>query len=131
MRDQTPGIVESTPVKAPKFKLGQWVRISREKGKFEKGYLPNWSREIFKVVSILNINPRVYGLLDRSGEPIKGSFYEQNLKKTKETPTSDGLIETVLQTRTVRGQKQFLVKWLGYPSSFNKWIKESDVTRVW
>jgi hypothetical protein len=131
MIDQTPGVVASTPTKPPKFKLGQWVRISREKGKFEKGYLPNWSREIFKVVSILNINPRVYGLLDRSGEPIKGSFYEQNLKKTKETPTSDGLIETVLQTRTVRGQKQFLVKWLGYPSSFNKWIKESDVTRVW
>ena len=129
--NQSPGIVASTPVKAPKFKLGQWVRISREKGLFEKGYLPNWSREIFKVVSILHINPRVYGLVDRSGEPIKGSFYEQNLKKTFETPASDGLIESVLQTRTVRGQKQMLVKWLGYNSSFNKWIKASDVTKVY
>jgi len=114
----------------PKFELGQVVRISREKGLFEKGYLPNWSRELFKVVGILHTNPRVYNLEDRSGEPIKGSFYEQNLKKTTETFTSDGLIESVLAKRTVRGQKQLLVKWLGYNSTFNKWIAESDITKV-
>src|SRR5207244_3826812 len=31
----------------PKFKIGNKVRISRIKGLFEKGYLPNWSEAIY------------------------------------------------------------------------------------
>lgn len=30
-----------------KFKVGDEVRIAKEKGKFEKGYLPNFTQEIF------------------------------------------------------------------------------------
>ena len=34
-----------------KFKIGDQVRISKIKRKFEKGYLPNFSKEIFTVVN--------------------------------------------------------------------------------
>ena len=37
------------PEKPPKFKTGEIVRISRDKDKFEKGYLTNFSEELFKV----------------------------------------------------------------------------------
>ena len=33
--------------KNPKFKVGDRVRISKYKNIFAKGYMPNWSEEIF------------------------------------------------------------------------------------
>ena len=33
--------------KDPKFKVGDHVRISKYKNIFAKGYMPNWSEEIF------------------------------------------------------------------------------------
>lgn len=36
----------------PKYKLGDWVRISRVKGRFEKGFHPNWSYQVYKVRAI-------------------------------------------------------------------------------
>ena len=38
--------------KDPKFKIGDHVRISRNKNNFAKGYSSNWSEEIFAVKKI-------------------------------------------------------------------------------
>jgi len=48
------------------FKVGGTVRISRLKGIFEKGYLPNWSEEIFTVDQIKDTIPVTYILRDTS-----------------------------------------------------------------
>ena len=66
----------------PKFKVGDKVRISRIKGVFEKGYLPNWSEAIYVINKIKNTCPVTYVLEDTKGEIITGSFYEQELLKT-------------------------------------------------
>lgn len=42
---------------AAKYKVGDWVRISKYKHVFEKGYTPNWTAEIFKIIKIQNTNP--------------------------------------------------------------------------
>jgi hypothetical protein len=105
----------------PKFNLGDWVRISRVKGTFEKSYLPNWSAEIFKVITIFHTNPITYGLAEYNGERIEGSFYEQELQKTDLTETF--LVEKVIQKR----KGEVLVKWLGWNESYNSWIKESEL----
>ncbi|XP_028417823.1 uncharacterized protein LOC114542487 [Dendronephthya gigantea] len=36
-------------------------------------------------------------------------------------------IEKVLKTRLRKGQKEYLVKWLGFPSEQNSWVTESDM----
>ena len=36
-----------------KFKVGDKVRISKKKGTFEKGYLPNWTEEVFSIAQRL------------------------------------------------------------------------------
>ena len=36
-------------------------------------------------------------------------------------------IEKMLKTRVKKGQKEYLVKWLGYPSEQNSWVPESDM----
>ncbi|KAL3123199.1 hypothetical protein niasHT_006529 [Heterodera trifolii] len=44
----------------PKFKLGDIVRITKEKGDFSKGYYPNFTDELFKIVRVNPTNPPSY-----------------------------------------------------------------------
>ena len=38
--------------KNPKFKIGDFVRISKYKNIFAKGYTPNWSEEVFVIKKV-------------------------------------------------------------------------------
>ena len=96
------------------------MRIAKKKGTFEKGYTPRWTEEVFKVVEILHTTPVTYKLKDLNDEEITGSFYEPELQKTKQQVYR---IEKVLQKRG----KKILVKWKGYPDSFNSWIEADSV----
>lgn len=69
--------------KKPKFKVGDRVRITKKKGKFEKGYTTRWTKEIFVIEKVLNTNPITYKIIDLKGEEIKGGLYEQELQITK------------------------------------------------
>ena len=68
--------VQPSKIKKAKFHVGDYVRISRVKGIFEKGYLPNWSREVFTVNEIKNTNPVTYIIKEEDGNIIQGSFYQ-------------------------------------------------------
>ena len=68
---------EESNEKDPKFKVGDHVRIS----KFQKGYTPNWSEEIFIVKKIKSTAPWTYITNDLHGEEIVGSFMKKNCKR--------------------------------------------------
>ena len=70
--------------KDPKFKVGDCVRISKYKNIFAKGYMPNWSEEVFVVSKIKNTVPWTYVINDLNGEEIIGTFYEKELQKTNQ-----------------------------------------------
>ena len=36
-------------------------------------------------------------------------------------------IERIIKTRTRRKERQYLIKWSGYPESFNSWVRERDI----
>ena len=57
---------------------------------------------------------------DLNGEPITGSFYENELRNTSQEKFR---IEKVLKRK---GNKLY-VKWKGYDNSFNSWINEKDL----
>ena len=40
-------VKDNTYINADKFKVGDCVRISKYKNIFAKGYMPNWSEEVF------------------------------------------------------------------------------------
>ena len=109
---------EAIARKKPKFKKGDVVRVSKYKHLFEKGYTPNWSAELFKIVKVNPAYPTTYKLEDYTGEPILGSFYEMELLKTKYP--NDYLIEKILKT----DKNKIFVKWLGHDPSHNSWIKK-------
>ncbi len=112
-----------------KFHVGDRVRISKAKRTFKKGYLPNWTREVFTVIKCHPGNPPVYALEDDQGEVLQGTFYAQELQKV--TITTDKLykIEAILDQRKRGRDVQYLVKWEGYPDSFNSWIHKSEVQK--
>ena len=117
------------PVKpAPKWKfmIGDTVRISKYKHIFQKGYLRNWTDEIFTITDRFPTHPVTYGLKDLGGEEIKGKFYEQELQKVNKTDDVYE-VEKIIKTRRRSGKVQYYVKWLGYPDKFNSWT--SDVFR--
>ena len=68
----------------PKFSIGDHVRIIKKKQTFDKGYTQRWSEEVFKISKIQLTIPLTYKITDYNGEEIQGSFYEQELQKTKE-----------------------------------------------
>ena len=106
--------------KDPKFKFGDHVRISKYKNIFAKGYMPNWSEEIFIIKKIENTVPWTYVITDLNGEEIIGTFYENELQKTDQKEFG---IKKVLKKK---GDKLY-VKWKGYDNSFNSWIDKKDI----
>src|SRR6218665_2020314 len=116
------GRVSSEPVN-PKFSIGERVRITKKKKTFEKGYTPRWTEEVFTISQVQYTDPITYKITDYNEEEIQGTFYEQELQKTNQQIFR---IEKVIRRR---GDK-LLVKWLGYPDSFNSWIDNKELIRL-
>ena len=96
--------------KTPKFKVNDRVRIIKKKRTFEKSFTPSWSEELFIITKVKDTKPTTYEIEDLNEKPIQGSFYEQELQKSKQTVFR---IEKVLKRRHNKknGQKQVFVKW--------------------
>ena len=122
---------KSKAVKEKKdIKIGDIVRISKVKSVFAKGYLPNWTEEVFTVVDIITkYSPTTYKLKDYNEEVIEGSFYRHEIQKI--TQTNDiFLVEKVIRTEKRNNEMWCFVKWKGYPSSMNSWVRKRDVVKV-
>jgi hypothetical protein len=70
------------------------VRLRKAKRTFKKGYLPNWTEELFTVVKCIETSPPVCLVKDDHGEILEGTFYAEELQKVIKT---DGTIETILK----------------------------------
>ncbi|XP_070550216.1 uncharacterized protein [Ptychodera flava] len=125
---------------APVFKHSERVQITKYKGTFKKGYLPNWTEEIFIVTKVIYTAglqiPLVYKIKDLNGEEILGTFYSNELQRissANNTDSADGelhRVERILKTKKVKGKKYYLIKWRGYPESFNSWEPEETVISI-
>ena len=121
---------ESLGVKTvtPQVKVGDHVRVSKVKSVFGKGYLPNWTEEVFTVISVGTKEPIQIKIKDYAGNEIDGSYYKQEVQVVDKPEMYR--IERIIRTRKVGGVKEYLVKWLGYPDSFNSWVGEDAVERI-
>ena len=64
----------------PRFHVGDKVRIVRKKGTFKKGFIPNWTEEVFTITPAKATKSTTYTIEDTGGEPVQGTFYEQELQ---------------------------------------------------
>lgn len=110
------------------FNVGDEVRISKLKKIFDKGYLPNWSEEIFTISKRIPRNPPVYRLKEFDGDELEGSFYEQELQRVNTLGDQQTYkIEQILKKRKNGKKMEYFVKWLGYPDKYNSWVSSSDI----
>ncbi|XP_072766494.1 uncharacterized protein [Anoplolepis gracilipes] len=72
-----------------------------------KGYTPNWTTEVFKIVKVQRTNPVTYLLEDYCKKSIAGAFYEHELHRANYPDVY--LVEKVLRRR---GDEVYM-KWLG------------------
>ena len=108
--------------KEPSLRVGDSVRISKARRVFKKGYLPQWTEEIFTIIERKSTQPPTFVLSDYLGEPLKGTFYPQELQKVT---TKDRIyrIEKILK----KEKHRVLVKWKGYSDKFNSWVAVKDL----
>ena len=111
---------EGSNEKDPKFKVGDRVKISKQKNIFAKGYTQNWSGEVLIITKIKNTVPRTYAISDLNNKPITGSFYEEELQKTSQEKFR---IEKIIK----RKDDKLFIKWKEYDNSFNSWIDKKDL----
>ena len=106
--------------KDSKFKVGYHIRISKYKNIFAKGYIPNWSEEVFVIEEVKNTFSWTYVTSDVNGEEIIGTFYEKELQKINQQIFR---IEKVIKKK----RNKLYIKWKGYDNSVNSWIDQKDV----
>ena len=109
--------------KDPKFKVGDHIRISRNKNTFAKRYTPNWSAEVFVIKKVKNTVPWTFVIVDLNGKEIIGTFYEKELKKTNQ---QEFRIEKVIK----RKDNKLYVKWKGYDHLIVGLIKKDLIRQV-
>ena len=135
-------------VKRYRFKKGDLVRILKAEGGAikSKGYLPNFSWEIFRVRTRANTKPHdklrgrppAYILEDLEGELIENAvFYEEELVRVHPDQISGAFpVREILDQRRVRGrgkgkekeEEEVLVWFQGHSKKDARWIPRSQLT---
>ena len=117
------GTSSSTPV----YTVGTTVRLSKLKWPFEKGYLPNWTDEVFVITKCIPRTPKpVYKVADTTGEEVSGTFYDEELQAVRKSLNEDEFeIERILEQYVdpEDGSRHVLDKWKGWPDKFNSWTR--------
>ncbi len=66
------------------FKIGDRVRLQLIRGDFDKGYLPNYTDEIFRIHKVLYTSPYYkYKVKDKKANIIRGAYYGSELLKVE------------------------------------------------
>lgn len=112
-----------------KFDVGEQVRISKAKRVFRRGYLPNWTDEVFTVYKRYSSVPPTYLLSDLKQNVVSGRFYEHELQKVLKRSEDYWRVEKILKTRGTGSNKEYFVKWLGFSDEHNSWVKQAWILK--
>ena len=108
--------------------LPEIVLLSKAKRTFKKGYLPNWTAQLFTVEKCIETKHPAYLVKDDHGEILEGTFYAEEIQKVIKQDDVYKIL-SVLKKRRKRRRVQYLVKWFGYPESVNNWIFKQDLQK--
>lgn len=100
--------------------VGKRVRIPQHKNRFQKGYMQNFTDEIYTISNTNNAAKKpVYQLKDYKGGIIKGNFYPEELQVIN---NHDTYRVSVLRERLNGKRKEYLVQYTNFPNLSPEWI---------
>ena len=67
----------------PKFEVGDYVRTSKYKNIFAKGYVSNWSEEVCVIKKVKNANPWTNVISDVNGKKNCSNILRKRIEKSK------------------------------------------------
>jgi len=114
-------------VKRLKFKydIGDYVRLSYLRRAFQREYDHNWTGEVFKISRrYLRGGLPIYRVQDFKGNDLQGTFYQDELQKVVLEDDKLWKIDHVIKERKRGSRKEYLVRWLYWPKSFDSWVDE-------
>ena len=94
--------------------------MSKYKSTFAKGYVPNWTEEVFIIKKIKNKVSWTHVVSDLNGAEIVRTFHEKELQKTNQKKFR---IQKVIKGKS----DKLYIKWKGYDNSFNSLIDKKDI----
>lgn len=107
------------------FSVGDQVRLMRDKNKFNRGYHPTFTDEVFRVKNILSHLPvPMYEVEEWDGTPIEGNFYAEELSLVLGDVFK---VERIIRRKVRNGVRSAYVKWEGFPAKYNSWVAETDI----
>ena len=111
-----------------RFKPGDLVRLSYVKHPFRRAYQQQYTTEVFKIKSrVFQQGIPLYKIVDLKNDPIQGYVKEQEMNSVDKNEESLWYIEKILKKRKVKGKNQYLVRWEGFPKSFDSWVDANEV----
>ena len=112
-------INELKKVNKTDIKVGDKVRQAYVLKPFDKSYYPMWTDKVSEVQKVASdVKKPMFNINDE-----KQKFYPEQVQKIVENLYR---VEEILKTRNRNGRKEYFVKWLGYPPSYNSWVDESE-----
>ena len=111
------------------LQIGDLVRLNKWKGAFGKGYTPNYTREIFKIVNVKHSYPKHYKIEDLNGERILGPYYAEDFSKVQLKP-SERIGDIVDERTNRRGEKQYKIRWILTSGKYREeWINVEEAEK--
>jgi len=95
------------------MKVGDLIRMSKFQTIFEKGYTPNWTTKVFRIVKVQKTNPVTNLLENYCRKPVAGEFYKYELYRAANPDVY--LVEKMLSKKG----NDVYVKWLEFDNSHN------------
>jgi hypothetical protein len=111
------------------LKVSDRVRIRKAKRTIEKGYLPNWTTELF-TISRKVPGRDAYLIVDDHGEELEWTFYAKELQQVAKTDDVYKVEEVLAYKKRRIGKKiipEVKLCWKGYLPSFDSWIPQADL----
>jgi len=113
----------SSKKRKSKFKKNDKVRLNEKHRPFKKGYLPGWTKEVFIVTRVNHGAVPTYKLKEWNGEPLEGTFYEEDLQKVNVSNDDLFRVEKIIKQKGTK----VLVRWKGWPAKYGSWIPKKSV----
>ena len=113
------------------LEVGDKVRTTYRREKFDREYGQKFSGEVFTVASRQRrYGIPIYKLEDWEGEPIKGTFYQQQLQKVDVTDEDAFKVDIVDEDVNPQGQRVVKVHYRHWPKKFDRWMNADDLEDI-